>query len=254
MHNFFSIITVVKNNSINIGLTIESVLQQKFKNFEYIIIDGCSNDGTSEIIEKYYIKNSKVKYYRFNDKGIYDALNFAISKSKGKYLGIIHSGDIYFSKNILNNVSKKIIKKDFLFGKIDFFDNDLKISRTWSFLNKNYGVNNFYKVAHPSLFIKKDIAKKIKYDPKNKISSDSKYILDLFKITQNYYYYNMPIQFMNTYGLSNNFKYFHIKMLEDIKILMQHSNFFFLFIYFKKIFSKINHYNFIRKNSKLLTK
>ena len=62
MSNLFTIITVVKNNSLNIGFTIESVLAQKFKDFEYIIVDGYSNDGTSEIVRKYYSKNKNIKY------------------------------------------------------------------------------------------------------------------------------------------------------------------------------------------------
>ena len=84
MSKLFTIITVVKNNSINIAFTIESVLAQKFKNFEYIIVDGFSSDGTSEIIAKYYQKNKNIKYYRYKDSGIYDALNFALIRGNLK--------------------------------------------------------------------------------------------------------------------------------------------------------------------------
>ena len=212
MSKLFTIITVVKNNSLNIALTIESVLDQKFKNYEYIIVDGYSNDGTSEIIRKSYLKNKSIKYYRFRDTGIYHALNFALSKSAGKYIGIIHSGDIYYSNNVLKKISKKIKNYDFIFGNIEFFDNNFNISRSWKYNTTKYNLETFYKVAHPSLFVKSNLVKKIKYDSHNKISSDSKFILDLFKLSSNYFYLNYPIQFMNSYGLSNNIRYFHIKM------------------------------------------
>ncbi|MDC0216475.1 glycosyltransferase, partial [Candidatus Pelagibacter sp.] len=93
MPKLFTIITVVKNNAVNICCTIESVLLQKYQNFEYVIIDGFSDDGTSELIKKNYHKNKNIKYFRYKDSGIYDALNFALKKATGKYVGIIHSGD-----------------------------------------------------------------------------------------------------------------------------------------------------------------
>ena len=65
----FSIITIVKNGFPEIELTIKSVFQQNYKNFEYIIFDGYSEDGTSELIKKKY--KNKIKYYRKKDKGMY---------------------------------------------------------------------------------------------------------------------------------------------------------------------------------------
>ena len=83
-----SIITVVKNDVHNIGKTIKSVLSQNYKDYEYIIIDGNSVDGTSGIIEKY---QKKLIYIKGKDKSIYDALNKGIKFARGNYIGIIHS-------------------------------------------------------------------------------------------------------------------------------------------------------------------
>ena len=80
----FSLITVVLNNKELLEKTIESVLNQNFKNFEYIIIDGGSNDGTLEILKKY---NNKIDYWLSErDNGIYDAFNKGMELSKGEYL------------------------------------------------------------------------------------------------------------------------------------------------------------------------
>ena len=82
----FSIITVVLNDYKNIEKTILSVQDQSYKNKEHIIIDGKSEDGTSEIIKKYY---KKVRHFRKKDESLYDAINNGIKKSKGKIIFLI---------------------------------------------------------------------------------------------------------------------------------------------------------------------
>ena len=69
----FSIITVVKNDISKIGLTIKSLKNQLFKDYEHIILDGKSTDETSEFLKK--ISNKKTLYFREKDKSVYDALN-----------------------------------------------------------------------------------------------------------------------------------------------------------------------------------
>ena len=76
---FFSVITVVKNNEGKIKKTIDSILSQTFKNFEYIIIDGKSSDNSLQIINRYK-KNIK-KIVSQKDKGIYDAMNKGLNLS-----------------------------------------------------------------------------------------------------------------------------------------------------------------------------
>ena len=103
----FTLITVVLNNQTLLEKTIKSVFDQNFKNFEYIIIDGGSNDGTLEIIKKY---NDKLDYWLSEtDKGIYDAFNKGLELSKGEYIGIVNSDDTY-RPNAL-----KIISSDHIF-------------------------------------------------------------------------------------------------------------------------------------------
>ena len=114
----FSIITVVKNDEKNIQKTIESVLSQSFKNFEYIIIDGKSTDGTLKILSKYKHKFNQLISER--DSGIYFAMNKGVKISKGEIIVFINSGDL-FSKNalkIINNIFEKNKKLDFVFGTV----------------------------------------------------------------------------------------------------------------------------------------
>jgi len=113
-----SVITVVLNGEKYIEKTIKSVLGQKIKNFEYIIIDGGSTDQTIKIIKKY---NHKITYWvSEKDKGLYDAFNKGMQLSKGDYIGIINSDDIY-TKNafiIIKKYIKKFSDKDFIFGSV----------------------------------------------------------------------------------------------------------------------------------------
>jgi len=104
-----SIITVVKNNEKYLEETIQSVVNQNFKNFEYIIVDGKSTDGTIEIIKKY---NNKIDYWiSENDKGIYDAFNKGLDIANGNLIGFVNSDDILTPNalEILNNYYLKII-------------------------------------------------------------------------------------------------------------------------------------------------
>ena len=106
-----SIITVVKNDKEKIISTINSVLNQDYKNLEYIIIDGYSNDGTYEkILNKIKKSNLNIKLIKKKDKNMYDAINYGIQISKGQIFGLIHSGDIFFSKNTLKVIIKKFSK------------------------------------------------------------------------------------------------------------------------------------------------
>ena len=236
----FSIITVVKNEISKIGLTIKSLKNQSFKDYEHIIFDGESTDGTSEFLKK--ISNKKILYFRENDKGVYDALNKSFKKAKGEYLIVLHSGDFFYSKHSLNILSKFIDKNnnyDFYFSNILFYNQENKnISRVWKIPSKNDDKLNFLKIAHTSLCVKKKISKKTFYDEKFKISADMDY---LFKLCQNFkgkYFDNFFI-YMEDQGLSNSKKYFFIKLKEDLEILYKRFNIFFLFILIYKLSLKI---------------
>ncbi len=167
-----SVITVVKNNDKYLNETFKSVFSQKFKNFEYIVIDGGSTDKTLKIIKKY---QNKINYWiSANDRGIYDAFNKGMKLSKGKYIGIINSDDVY-TKNALQIISKYIKKypeKDFIFGSV---------KKHWGVL---YGYRpekikfswGFYSSHSTGFYLKKKSAQKIGlYNLKYKYHADYDY-------------------------------------------------------------------------------
>ena len=93
---FLSIITVCYNSAGTIRQTFESVLQQDFNDYEYIVVDGASTDGTLGIIQEYLPKfNGKMRYVSEKDNGIYDAMNKGIRMAQGEVIGLVNSDDFY---------------------------------------------------------------------------------------------------------------------------------------------------------------
>jgi glycosyltransferase involved in cell wall biosynthesis len=155
----FSIITAVLNNKKTLEKTIRSVSGQEFKNFEYILIDGGSVDGSLKIINRYRKKINKVISEK--DKGIYDAFNKGMKLAKGKYICIVNSDDT-LKKNSLKIINNYILKNpdiDFIFGSV---------KKHWGVLygyrpekiNYSWG---FYSSHSTGFYIKKSSAKKVGY-------------------------------------------------------------------------------------------
>ena len=102
-----SVITIVYNDVTHIKSTLLSVINQTaFNNIEYIVVDGASSDGTSEIITSYAGEISQ--YIREKDTGIYNAMNKGLAIATGDYIQFINSGDSYSSIDVVERIVKKI--------------------------------------------------------------------------------------------------------------------------------------------------
>ena len=113
-----TIITVVKNNEKYLEETIKSVLNQKYNNLEYIIIDGASEDGSIKIIKKYLKKIDYVISQK--DKSLWDAINKGLSLATGDLIGIVNSDDTLTPSalKLLNKYYLKYPNSDFFFGSV----------------------------------------------------------------------------------------------------------------------------------------
>ena len=233
-----SLITVVKNNLIGISKTVRSIQMQSFNDYEHIIIDSNSNDGTSNYIKKNI--NSKTIYVREKDNGIYSAINKGIKKSNGKFLGLLHSGDFFTSDDTLNHIYKKLCNRDYIYGNVAYYKKN-NVNRIWNFQSNIKISNNPFKIPHTSLFIKKDIIKsQLKlYDENFKISSDLEFLIRLSKKDYNYKKIENYVVFMESGGASFSYKNFLKKLTEDLRIIYKHYKYLFLFIYLYKVLIKI---------------
>ena len=106
----FSIITICYNEAKRIEGTLNSICCQTYSDYEHIIEDGGSTDGTLEVISRFasLYSERQIRLYSEKDEGLYDAMNRAITRAKGEYLCFINSGDYLFDKNTLANVAKQI--------------------------------------------------------------------------------------------------------------------------------------------------
>lgn len=176
-----SIITVVWNNVNTIKDAIESVLNQTYKNIEYIIIDGGSTDGTIEVIQSY--GNKINKFVSERDEGIYDAMNKGIKLATGDVIGILNSDDFYKSNDVLETVAKEFMVKDIdcLYGDLEYVDqsNTSKVVRYWK--SKPYRKGLFQKgwhPPHPTFFVKREIYHKYgMFNTNFKIAADYELML-----------------------------------------------------------------------------
>ena len=109
-----SVITINFNNAIGLEKTIKSVIEQKFTDFEFVIIDGDSSDGSKEIIKKY---SNKISYWvSEKDKGIYNAQNKGIERAIGEYCLFLNSGDYLVDTTVFQTVFSEKRTQDIIYG------------------------------------------------------------------------------------------------------------------------------------------
>lgn len=107
-----SIVTVTFNSVATLKDTIESVLAQSYENYEYLVIDGASKDGTVDIIKSYEpLFGGKMKWVSEKDQGIYDAMNKGIRMASGDVVGILNSDDFFRDRSVISRIAEVFDKK-----------------------------------------------------------------------------------------------------------------------------------------------
>jgi glycosyltransferase len=218
-----SIITAVLNDEKNIEACINSVLEQTYEDIEYIVIDGCSIDGTREIIKNY--ERSISQWVSEPDHGIYFAINKGIKLSSGEVIGILHADDMYASNNVIAKVVSQITKEevDSCYGDLVYVHHDStdKVIRYWKSCSYQEGMfRRGWMPPHPTFFVRKDIYEQFGYFNTNfKISADYELMLRLFEKNKiSFHYIPEVLVKMRMGGVSNrNIKNMLIKSSEDLK-------------------------------------
>lgn len=167
----FSIITVCFNNRDGLEKTIKSVICQTYKDYEFIVIDGGSKDGTKELLEQY---DDKIDFWCSEpDNGVYNAMNKGILHSKGEYLIFMNSGDCFYSNSVLEDVKNLRLDVDIISGQVERMDNS-KLIRQYDgqdLLMQLY----LDTINHQGTFIKKTLFDNNLYDESLKVVSDWKF-------------------------------------------------------------------------------
>ena len=155
-----SIITITYNSEPTLKDTIESVINQTYKNIEYILIDGGSTDETLSIIKSYGNKISTLISEK--DTGLYDALNKGISLATGDVIGILHSDDFYTNNHVIQHIVSSFSNSpvDAVYADLYYVDkiNTNQIHRKWKAgIYKEGMFFNGWMPPHPTFFVKRSI-------------------------------------------------------------------------------------------------
>lgn len=253
-----SIITVCYNSEDTIKETIISVMNQSYKNIEYIIIDGNSTDNTKTIIEKYLRKFREIKFISEKDKGIYDAMNKGINISSGDYIFFLNSGDRFYKDDVIEKIflNEDMINYDVIYGNsMDIYKNKVVERKYNDKINNRYFIRG-NGVCHQVIFARRSTFDKNKFDLKYKICADKNWLVKSYKNGYKFKYIDMIISFYDRNGISSSIEATEIIKKETKSILINNYKILGLSKYFikdisgyGKIFKFLVYY--IKRNEKL---
>lgn len=180
-----SIITICYNDCVGLKRTIDSVLKQSVRSeFEYIIIDGNSTDGSKELLERF---NNGIDYWNSEpDKGIYNAMNKGVRVAHGDYCLFLNSGDRLLDSSVIERVFDHEWRADIIscdqMTNGNIFHNYQKSPDKISYM---YMVK--HHIFHPSTFIKTELLRTHPYDEQYRIISDWAFFFDMLAVEQKTY-------------------------------------------------------------------
>ena len=255
-----SIITIVFNDVYNISSTLDSVIEQSYKNIEYIIIDGNSTDGTNELIQKKIKENSiplnqsnpsstlyleyereekgkkiHFKYLSQKDNGIYDAMNKGLKLCSGEWCNFMNSGDRFYNKTCIEELFKAY-KNSNSKAQIIYGDSQILLDSNHSKILKSRTKKHKYKhhFIHQGAFIDSNLMKEYKYDTSFKIAGDTDFFTRAYNNGIKFMHFDIVIASFNINGISSNLSFTMFK--EDCKIGFKYNKLFPLIHTLKYIF------------------
>jgi len=212
-----TVVTVVYNSVDLLKKTIQSVTEQSFTSFEYIIIDGGSVDGSVELIKQH--ENSLSAWVSEKDSGIYNAMNKGINLAKGKWICFTNSGDVFANNNVLEKTSSFMNtapETDVFYGNIFVQSNNGELKERIASPPCNKHRMYF---CHQSAFVKTTLIQKNLFDEKYKMSADFKFFKKCYLNNYKFCNMNFPIVVYDTSGISNTNRKAGIK--ENISVIKE---------------------------------
>ena len=203
-----TIITVCYNSEKTIKDTLKSVLKQTYKNYEYLIIDGKSQDKTLDIIKEYEPKfKGKLKWISEKDKGLYDAMNKGILMATGDIIGIINSDEVLADQKSFDIIISTFQKEkcDGTYSNLEILDKNLK-KKLRIFIPKKGNYKFGWYPPHPTLYLKKEVYENHGlYNQKYRIAADYDFMLKIMMDNQiSLSYISKTLVYMRGGGVSTN--------------------------------------------------
>ena len=219
-----SIITVCRNSGKTLEDTIKSVLRQSYDDLEYIVVDGLSEDNTSDIVDVY--RNEISCCIREADNGVYNALNKGITAATGDVVGVLHADDMYADDNVISRIAQEFFDKDIdvCWGDLNYVkrDNIHAVIRDWKSSEYKTGIfRSGWMPPHPAFFVKKSVYEKYGvFDESFRIAADYEFMFRLLHVNElkNSYIPEVLVN-MKWGGISNNsVKNIFLKTKEDLRV------------------------------------
>lgn len=218
-----SIITVTYNSAATLCDTLESVLRQQYKDYEYIVVDGASTDGTIDMLRAYEPRfEGRMRWVSEPDRGLYDAMNKGIAMATGDVVGMLNSDDFYTSDQVLANIAKTFQSAcvDAVYGDVHYVSHaDLtKSVRYYSSRFFHRQLMRFgYMPAHPSFYCWRILFHAYgKFDLSYKVAADFELLLRFIYVHRiRIRYLHMDFVTMRTGGASTSGLSSHRQILRD---------------------------------------
>ena len=213
MNPFLSIITVNFNNLKGLQLTISNVMGQSFQDFEYIIIDGGSKDGSMD-----YVKAQKELIHHWisePDKGVYHAMNKGVAAASGDYLLFLNSGDHFNNPKSLEKAIPYLGSHDIVYFDLNVVEDHTSTVKTYpDELSFSYFLRD--TLPHPASFIRKKVFSMAGcYNDDLQIVADWKFFMDaICKFQCSYNHVSVPVSTFDIGGMSSRPENFSLKMKE----------------------------------------
>lgn len=230
-----SVITVVYNNKTYIEEAISSVLEQTYDDIEYIVVDGKSNDGTWEIIQSIDNRTKEQKHritkaISEKDAGLYDAINKGIRMATGDYIGFVHSGDFFYSCDVIEKVARRIEETqcDIFYGDGIYVDTDDVNEDIRNWIGGSYSKRKMrfgWLPLHPTVYIKRELYERYGlYDTSYKIAGDTDLLIRFM------YLQDVKVAYLHQYiikmrmgGMSTSKSLTKYKWGEDSRVRKQYN-------------------------------
>jgi glycosyltransferase involved in cell wall biosynthesis len=226
-----SIITPCYNSELYISDTIKSIIEQSYKNIQYIIVDGGSTDNTMNIVKSYCKKMNlagiEYKYISGPDKGMYDAVNKGIEISRGDIVGYINSDDKYASADAVETVVKYMIKKkaEWVSGYCGIIDKDdgRKYSlRSLPYYRCLYESLDWSYIFQPTAFFTRKIIDGERYNNSYRMAGDHDYFIRLGR-KYSYYLIKKEIVHFRIHQNTLTTKY-SSDSVREVQVVLQENN------------------------------
>ncbi len=215
----FSIITICRNEADAIERTCESIIGQEHTDYEWIVIDGASTDGTLEILARY--KDQITMLITEEDNGIYDAMNKGIERANGQYIAFMNGGDAFSSNKVLGWAAEAP-DADLIYGQLELNESGGELLEQPETFDRQYLIK--YMVHHQATFFHHSLFQRFgNYDTRYIIAADYDfYLRALLEGKVSHQYVAKPFAIFDRSGISSIEKYRRLRKRENHWIRIQY--------------------------------